>query len=129
MTGAETRGRASERDQEGRILGSVSRRPLPIHVNIIRLPLNQDFWFGCGGAGAATYTGAVQSIVNFCSQNNVYVLLDLHWSGTSSTSSAPCGSGWGNDSNTKQQPMADANAITFLRGSGRDVQKQSRRAF
>ena len=80
---------------------------------IIRLPLNQDFWFGCGGAVTSTYQGIVQSIVNYCSANNVYVLIDLHWSGESSSPTAPCGAGWGNDHGTAQQPMADANAITF----------------
>jgi hypothetical protein len=57
----------------GSILESVQAAVTQFHVNIIRLPLNQDFWFGCGGAGAATYTGTVQNIVNYCSQNNVYV--------------------------------------------------------
>src|ERR1019366_4870220 len=86
--------------------------------NIIRLPLNQDYWFGCGGANQANYQGYISSIVNYCSGQNAYVILDLHWSGTSSTASAPCGSGWGNAASTKQQPMADANAVTFWRSVG-----------
>ena len=46
-------------------------------ANFVRLPLNQDFWFGCQGAVTGAYQGMVESIVNFCNQNNVYVLLDL----------------------------------------------------
>jgi hypothetical protein len=83
------------------------------HSNIIRLPLNQDYWFGCNGANESTYQGYVSSIVSFCSQNNAYVILDLHWSGESSTATAPCGTGWGNDASTKQQYMADQNGVTF----------------
>ena len=83
------------------------------HSTIIRLPLNQDFWFGCGGANQANYQGYVSSVVNYCSGQGVYVILDLHWSGESSAASAPCGGGWGNAANTKQQAMADANGVTF----------------
>lgn len=81
--------------------------------NIIRLPLNQDYWFGCGGPGKTTYQTAVSNIVSYCSNQGAYVLLDLHWSGTSSNTSAtaPCGSGWG--TSTGQQNMPDWNAVTF----------------
>jgi hypothetical protein len=92
---------------------------------IIRLPLSQDFWFGCtnfknGGfaVSAANYQALVTSIVNFCSSQNTYVILDLHWSGTSSVATDPGGctaattaTGW--DSATGQQYMADANSVTF----------------
>jgi hypothetical protein len=83
--------------------------------NIIRLPMNQDYWFGCegGDTNGTNYRAIVNSVVTFCANNNAYVILDLHWSGESSTASAPCGTGWGNDATTKQQPMADANAVTF----------------
>lgn len=83
------------------------------HSKIIRLPLNQDYWFGCGGANEGNYQGYVSSVVNYCSGQGVYVILDLHWSGESNTATAPCGAGWGNDATTKQQTMADANAVTF----------------
>lgn len=82
--------------------------------NIIRLPLNQDYWFGCGGPGKTTYQNAVSGIVNFCSAQGAYVLLDLHWSGTynGTAATAPCGgSGWG--TSTGQQNMPDWNAVTF----------------
>ncbi len=82
-------------------------------ATIMRFPLNQDEWFGCSGAGSAAYQSKVHQIVDYAFNHGVYVILDLHWSGTSSTATAPCGTGWGNDLNTKQQFMADANAITF----------------
>ncbi len=80
-------------------------------VNVIRLPINQDYWFGCQGANQGNYRALVQNVVNYCSQNNVYVDLDLQWSGTSGSSTSPCGSGWGT-SNTIQD-MPDMNSVTF----------------
>ena len=83
--------------------------------NILRVPMNQDYWFGCGDGdtNGTNYRSIVNGIVTWCASNNCYVLLDLHWSGESSTASAPCGAGWGSAATTKQQPMADANAVTF----------------
>ncbi|HUO57372.1 MAG TPA: glycoside hydrolase family 5 protein [bacterium] len=81
-------------------------------ANIVRIPLNQDWWFGCGGGGA-NYQTIVDNVVNFCNANNVYVLLDLHWSGRQTGATDPCGTGWGSDSSTKQQYMPDDNSVTF----------------
>ncbi len=87
------------------------------HANCIRLPMNQDFWFGgCGNSKASgenqtAYKDMIQAVVNYCSSNNAYVDLDLHWSGTSAVTTAPCGSGWGTA--TGQEPMPDMNAVTF----------------
>lgn len=83
--------------------------------NIIRLPMNQDYWFGCegGDTNGTNYRSIVSSVVTVCENNNAYVILDLHWSGESSSATTPCGSGWGSAASTKQQPMADANAVTF----------------
>lgn len=99
------------------MVDAVSEAVTAWHANIIRLPLNQDYWMGCSnsrGSPTAAYQGEVQAVVNYCSQNNVYVLLDLHWSGTyaSTTSTTPCsGAGWGTA--TGQQTMPDGNAVTF----------------
>jgi len=52
-------------------------------ANLIRLPLDQDRWMGTACAAstsAAAYQQIVENIVNWCNANNVYVLLDLHWS-------------------------------------------------
>jgi len=85
------------------------------HANIVRFPFNQDFWFGCtnsrGTPNQTAYHDMIQAVINYCSANNVYVDLDLHWSGTSSTAAAPCGTGWGGS--TGQQPMPDMNAVTL----------------
>ncbi len=76
--------------------------------NVIRLPLSQDRWFFYPDS----YRTLVDNLVNTCSENNCYVILDLHWSGTSSTATAPTtGAGWGTAS--AQQEMADYNAVTF----------------
>ncbi|HJT23551.1 MAG TPA: cellulase family glycosylhydrolase, partial [bacterium] len=102
----------------GNIVSVAQQAVTGWNCNVIRVPLDQDWWFGCsnshGSTSAAAYQGMVNSIVQFCNNNNAYVLLDLHWSGTynGTTPTTPCsGSGWGTA--TGQQPMADANAITF----------------
>jgi hypothetical protein len=58
------------------------------HANLIRLPVNQDFWFGHdqawtggeSGDGGAAYRGLVDQVVAAARASNAYVLLDLHWS-------------------------------------------------
>ncbi len=85
------------------------------HANCIRFPFNQDYWFGCsnsnGTPNQTAYRAMIQAVINYCSNNNVYLDLDLHWSGQASTASAPCGSGWG--ASLSQQPMPDMNAVTL----------------
>ncbi|HEY5039442.1 MAG TPA: cellulase family glycosylhydrolase, partial [bacterium] len=85
------------------------------HANCIRFPINQDFWFGCtnvkGTPNQMAYKAMIAAVVNYCSNNNVYLDLDLHWSGNAGVTTAPCGSGWG--SSTAQQTMPDMNAVTF----------------
>jgi hypothetical protein len=57
-------------------------------ANLIRLPVNQDFWFGHdqqwtgdeAGDGGAGYRGLVDQVVNEAQANNAYVMLDMHWS-------------------------------------------------
>jgi len=102
----------------GDTLAAVTEAITAWHATVIRLPLNQDFWFGCSNAitqiSASQYQSAVSTIVNYCASQNVYVVMDLHWSGTYSgtTSTTPgTGAGWGTA--TGQQVMADANAVTF----------------
>lgn len=102
----------------GDTLAAVTEAITAWHATVIRLPLNQDFWFGNSNAitqiTASQYQSAVSTIVNYCASQNVYVIMDLHWSGTYSgtTPTTPItGAGWGTA--TGQQVMADANAITF----------------
>ena len=87
-------------------------------ANIIRLPMSQDRWFGVANSNnktAAYYQSLVQGLVQYCSQNNVYIILDLHWSGTygGTAPTAPVANtnGWGTA--TAQQVMPDWNSVTF----------------
>jgi aryl-phospho-beta-D-glucosidase BglC (GH1 family) len=50
-------------------------------VNAVRLPLNEHCWLGVAGSPSGeTYRQGVESYVNLLVANNMYVLLDLHWS-------------------------------------------------
>src|SRR5262245_41427182 len=58
------------------------------HSNLLRLPVNQDFWFGHdqawtggeSGDDGAAYRALVDDVINTASANGAYVVLDLHWS-------------------------------------------------
>jgi hypothetical protein len=102
----------------GPITAAVAEGVTAWGANLIRIPMSQDFWFGCTNSkvgnvavNGANYQALVQSIVDYCSSQNVYVLLDLHWSGTQTGATTPCGTGWGNA--TQQQYMPDDNSVTF----------------
>src|SRR5665213_3567273 len=86
--------------------------------------MSQDLWCGCssGSQGANPgYQAEIQALVNYCNTNNVYIELDLHWSGTYSgtSSTTPCsGGGWGTSylnggSNDGELPMPDWNSVYF----------------
>ena len=83
--------------------------------NIIRVPLDQDFWFGYDDGNSTSsgtqntaymnnYRTYVDSVVNSASAMNCYVELDLHWSGNGN---------WGSSTNVKQQTMPDAHSTQF----------------
>ena len=53
------------------------------HVNVIRLPLAQDRWFGKAREqkdGGEAYRKLVDTVVELCARAGCYVILDLHWS-------------------------------------------------
>jgi hypothetical protein len=58
------------------------------HANLIRLPVNQDYWFGHNewwsgneaGDGGAAYRALVDQLITTAQAHNVYIMLDLHWS-------------------------------------------------
>lgn len=56
------------------------------HANLIRLPMNENFWYGYDynptplSDGGAAYRAMIDQVVNTVEQNNAYVVLDLHWS-------------------------------------------------
>jgi len=92
-------------DGQGHILQTVNTAIHDWHVNVIRLPLTQDRWFGRApeqGDGGKAYRELVQQIVNTCSTNQCYIILDLHWSDCNE---------WGK--NIGQHSMPDLNSVAF----------------
>src|SRR5208283_1001906 len=62
---------------------SVARAINDWKVNLIRLPLAQDRWFGKmknQTDGGAAYRALVDKLVDACAAARVYLDLDLHWS-------------------------------------------------
>lgn len=75
------------------------------NANVIRLPLNQDRWFGRAPGqndGGARYRQIVDGVVQACADHNAYVLIDLHWSDLGQ---------WG--ANIGQHRMPDQNSVVF----------------
>ena len=75
------------------------------HVNIIRLPLSQDRWFGKAPEqtdGGKAYRALVQAGVDTCASQSCYIILDLHWSDCNE---------WG--TNIGQHSMPDLNSLAF----------------
>jgi hypothetical protein len=83
--------------------------------NCLRIPLNQDFWFGYsdGNSASATtqnttyqnkYRTFIDNVVAAASAKNAYVELDLHWSGNGN---------WGSSVSAKQQNMPDDHSTNF----------------
>jgi endoglucanase len=78
------------------------------HVNVVRLPLNEDCWLGINDVnpvwGGAAYQRAVEAYVATLHSVGLRVVLDLHWS-------APAGF-----PALSQQPLPDADhSIDFWR--------------
>ena len=67
------------------------------HINVVRVPLNEDCWLDINGAspGGGTYQQAIADYVNRLNNHGLAVILDLHWN-------AP-----GGQKATGQQPMPD----------------------
>ncbi len=92
---------------EGHILDTVKTAITDWHVNHIRLPLAQDRWFGKAPEqtdGGRSYRGLVDQVVDYCTRNGCYILLDLHWSDAGE---------WGKQ--IGQHVMPDQNSVTFWR--------------
>jgi hypothetical protein len=92
-------------DGEGHILETVRTAIADWHVNHIRLPLAQDRWFGKAPEqkdGGQAYRALVKQIVDHCSAQSCYIVLDLHWSDAGE---------WGKQ--IGQHVMPDRNSVTF----------------
>ena len=68
-------------------------------ANAVRVPLNEDCWLGINGVTPAysgpTYQQAIQDYVNLLVQNDLYPIVELHWSAPGTTLA------------TWQEPMPD----------------------
>ncbi len=87
---------------------SVNRAIHDWKVNLIRLPLAQDRWFGKmkdQTDGGAAYRAIVDNIVDTCAMAHVYIDLDLHWS--------DCGTWVNEGGRLGQHNMPDRNSVTF----------------
>jgi len=53
------------------------------NINSVRIPLNEDCWLGINGLApsqsGSTYQSAVYDFVNLFLSNDIYVIVDLHW--------------------------------------------------
>ena len=94
-------------DGQGHILKTIDTAIRDWHVNIVRLPLSQDRWFGKAPEqtdGGQAYRELVHQAVDTCSAQQCYILLDLHWSDCNE---------WG--TNIGQHSMPDLNSLAFWR--------------
>lgn len=92
-------------DGQGHILQTVNVAIRDWHVNVIRLPLSQDRWFGKApeqNDGGKAYRELVRQVVDECATQHCYIILDLHWSDCNE---------WGR--NIGQHSMPDLNSIAF----------------
>jgi mannose/cellobiose epimerase-like protein (N-acyl-D-glucosamine 2-epimerase family) len=92
-------------DGEGHILDTVNTAIRDWKVNVVRLPLSQDRWFGKApeqkDEGKA-YRALVQKVVKTCAGQGCYVMLDLHWSNAGE---------WGKQ--IGQHVMPDKHSLAF----------------
>jgi aryl-phospho-beta-D-glucosidase BglC (GH1 family) len=87
---------------------SVNRAIKDWKVNLIRLPLAQDRWFGKmtnQADGGAAYRALVDKLVDTCAAGHVYLDLDLHWS--------DCGKWVNEGGKLGQHNMPDERSVDF----------------
>lgn len=99
-------------DGEGHILKTIDVAIHDWHVNIIRLPVSQDRWFGfCPEqhGDAKPYRALLHRIVERVTSQGCYLIFDLHWNDAGH---------WGPQ--TGQHVMPDDNSQTFWRDAAID---------
>jgi hypothetical protein len=92
-------------DGEGHILETVTTAIRDWRVNHVRLPLAQDRWFGKAPEqkdDGAAYRALIKRLVELCSGQGCYIILDLHWSDAGE---------WGRQ--IGQHKMPDRNSLAF----------------
>ena len=71
------------------------------HINVVRVPLNEDCWLGINGVQdpytGANYQQAIEDYVSLLNSRNLMVILDLHWNAA------------GSDLSFYQKAMADGD--------------------
>lgn len=98
-------------DGEGHILDTVRVAFRDWRVNVVRVPLAQDRWFGKAPEqkdGGKAYRALVRRVVDAAAGQGGYVLLDLHWSDAGE---------WGKQ--IGQHNMPDANSVMFWKDLAR----------
>lgn len=75
-------------------------------ANVTRLSLNQGFWLQGHVRHDANYQANIDQAVQWAHQAGLDVILDLHWSDRGDM----------NNSDVKQQRMADQNSVKFWQG-------------
>ncbi len=73
------------------------------NVDLVRIPLNQDFWLKGAKQYDASYEATVDRNVRWALAAGLHVLLDLHWSDKGNLQIA----------RSAQQRMPDANSVEF----------------
>jgi endoglucanase len=99
-------------DGDGRILKTVEVAIHDWHVNIIRLPVSQDRWFGFGPeqkGDPKPYRTLLREIVEKVTSQGCYLVFDLHWNDAGN---------WGPQ--TGQHVMPDDNSLIFWRDAARE---------
>ena len=92
-------------DGDGHIIETIRVAIDDWKVNIIRLPLSQDRWFGKAPEQndlGVSYRAIVKQAVDLCGSKGCYIILDLHWSDANE---------WGQ--NIGQHSMPDRNSVIF----------------
>ena len=98
------------RDDGDHVEESVHRAIADWKVNVIRLPLAQDRWFGKMPSqvdGGSAYRELVDKVVDICATQRVYIVLDLHWSN--------CGKWVNEGGRLGQHVMPDVQSAEFWR--------------
>lgn len=97
------------------VYGAMSTAPWC--ANVVRVPLNQDFWLSDSPVYDSSYQSTVDTQVQAAEQNGMDIILDLHWSDRGDTTvMTKCGctkSGSSSCTGNCQQPMADSRSLTF----------------
>jgi len=92
---------------DGSVNNTTIDAMLSWHINIVRLPLNEDCWLGINGAmDAQTYQTAIKDYVTRLNAHGIVVIADLHWNSPGGSNKAD-----------GQQVMADEDhAPAFWQG-------------